>query len=129
LNAAPRPGSYTYSLQVVNTIKIGPVAAIETGSQEVLDSIGKGATVLRQVGAITRHSTLRRLGRISCPTLIVTGTADRLVPPANSRVLQARIPGARLRFFEGGHLFMMQDPRAMPDILGFLAGGPAGEAS
>ena len=71
--------------------------------------VGKGATVMRQVGAITRHSTLRRLDRITCPTLIVTGTADRLVPPENSHVLQARIPGARLVELTGvGHVFPLE---------------------
>ena len=39
------------------------------------------------------------------------------------------MPNAELRLYEGGHLFMMQDPQAMPDILGFLAGGPAGAGS
>jgi hypothetical protein len=30
------------------------------------------------------------------------------------------IPGAQLAFFDGGHLFMMQDAAAMPAMLSFL---------
>ena len=30
--------------------------------------------------------------------------------------------GAELRFFEGGHLFLMQDPQALPAVIGFLEG-------
>lgn len=36
------------------------------------------------------------LGRITAPTLVIHGAADRLVPPANSQDIARRIPGARL---------------------------------
>jgi surfactin synthase thioesterase subunit len=36
--------------------------------------------------------------------------------------MQRQIPGAALHFFEGGHLFMLQDPQAVPAIGDFLAG-------
>ena len=35
---------------------------------------------------------------------------------------RARVPGAELRLYEGGHAFFAQDPQAFPDILDFLAG-------
>jgi pimeloyl-ACP methyl ester carboxylesterase len=51
------------------------------------------------------------LGRLSVPTLVITGEADQLLPPANSRRLADRIPGARLVLVEGGgHLFFMEQP-------------------
>jgi 3-oxoadipate enol-lactonase len=40
----------------------------------------------------------------------------------NSELLAARIPGARLEVFEGGHLFMIQDRSAFPAIIEFLRG-------
>jgi 3-oxoadipate enol-lactonase len=33
-----------------------------------------------------------------------------------------RIPGAELQWFEGGHLFMLQDRAAYPAIIRFLDG-------
>jgi 3-oxoadipate enol-lactonase len=33
-----------------------------------------------------------------------------------------RIPGARLAWFEGGHMFMIQDRAAYPEIIRFLNG-------
>jgi len=39
----------------------------------------------------------------------------------NSELLRDRIPGACLATFDGGHIFMMQDPTAYPTILDFLA--------
>ncbi len=42
------------------------------------------------------------------PTLVISGTADRLVPLANPYLLAARLPNARLSLFEDwGHLLLM----------------------
>ena len=45
---------------------------------------------------------------------------DGLAPRANSEAIASRIPNAELRCYEGGHLFVYQDPQAMPDITAFL---------
>jgi pimeloyl-ACP methyl ester carboxylesterase len=71
--------------------------------------IGPRLAVLRQMAAILGHSTLSRLDRIRCPTLVITGTHDRLVPAINSRVLRERIPDARLVELPGaGHVFPLE---------------------
>jgi pimeloyl-ACP methyl ester carboxylesterase len=63
--------------------------------------------VLRQIGAVL--GSARRVEAISCPTLILTGSADRLIPPSNSRDLWAKIPGARLVELPGaGHAFPLE---------------------
>lgn len=65
--------------------------------------------IIKQLQAIRRHGTFRRLGQITAPTVVVTGTLDRLVPPGNSLVLQSAIPEARLVKFEGaGHVFPLE---------------------
>jgi 3-oxoadipate enol-lactonase len=46
----------------------------------------------------------------------MAGLYDGIAPVANSEAIAARIPGAELRTYEGGHLFIAQDPRAMADI-------------
>ena len=62
-----------------------------------------------QMLAIARHDTLRRLSQIRAPTLVITGDADRLVPPQNSEVLARSIPGARLLLLPGaGHCFPLE---------------------
>ena len=76
------------------------------------------SAVFRQIGAILRHSTLPRLGEIATPTLVVTGTADRLVPPENSRVLHAAIRGAKFRELHGaGHVFPFEREDETVEIL------------
>jgi poly(3-hydroxyoctanoate) depolymerase len=53
--------------------------------------------------AFSTWSSIPFLGGIKAPTLVVCGTRDRLVPPANSRVLARRIPDARLVLLPAGH--------------------------
>ncbi|GIF71409.1 alpha/beta fold hydrolase [Asanoa siamensis] len=50
------------------------------------------------------------LDRIAVPTLIVSATGDRFVPPAQSRELADGIPGARLIQVPGGHVSRLVDP-------------------
>jgi len=50
-----------------------------------------------------------RLGEIEVPTLILHGTADRVVPFENATLLEAGIPDARLELVDGGsHLFFIE---------------------
>lgn len=68
-----------------------------------------------QLAAATLHSTGFRLGCIACPTEVLTGEADRIIPPRNSQVLAARIPGANLTTIpRAGHAFPLEHPEALP---------------
>jgi pimeloyl-ACP methyl ester carboxylesterase len=70
-----------------------------------------GSVALRQITAVALHDTRRRLRGLKVPTLVVTGDADRLVPPANSHALARLIPGARLLVVPGaGHVFPVERP-------------------
>jgi len=56
---------------------------------------------------------LRQLGALAVPTLVVTGAKDVVTPPANSRLIAATIPGARLVLApDAGHSFLFQRPSA-----------------
>ena len=77
----------------------------------------------RQADAIRGHDTTARLGEIRVPTLLTTGAEDILVPPASSRELHARIPGAELvTIDDAGHLhFIEQMERFNAVCLDFLS--------
>jgi pimeloyl-ACP methyl ester carboxylesterase len=81
-------------------------------------------TTLRQMTAVMRYTTARRLPDLRLPTLVITGDADRLVPPENSRVLADLIPGAKLVVLPGaGHCFRLERERETADALeAFFAG-------
>jgi pimeloyl-ACP methyl ester carboxylesterase len=52
-----------------------------------------------------------RLRRITAPTLVVAGSADRFTPRAHADAYTAGIAGARLAVIEGaGHMVPMERP-------------------
>jgi len=75
-----------------------------------------------QLEARRHHDVWDRLPAITCPTLVAAGRYDGLAPVSNSEQIAARVPTAELRVYEGGHLFIAQDRRAIPEISAFLAG-------
>ena len=63
----------------------------------------------RQWEATMHHNTFRRLPQISVPTLVITGSDDKLIPPQNSELMAREIPGAKLVMMEGaGHCFFVE---------------------
>ena len=73
-----------------------------------------------QLAARSHHDVVDRLGRIACPTLVASGRYDGIAPAANGELIASRVPGATFRLYEGGHLFVFQDPTALPEVIGFL---------
>jgi len=84
------------------------------------DEPGHARGAFRQLEARKDHDAWDRLDRIRCPVLIAAGRYDGIALPKTQRNLAGRIQGSELRFFEGGHMFTMQDPEALPAIMEFL---------
>lgn len=68
--------------------------------------------VLWQIVAISTWSSIPVLGCIDAPTLLICGDHDRVVPRANSRLIAARIPNARIVTIEAGHDLQKSGPAA-----------------
>lgn len=75
---------------------------------------------LVQLEARRQHDVWDRLSAITRPTFVGAGRFDGVAPPANSEAIVSRIAGAELHVYEGGHLFFVQDPHALPDAFAFL---------
>jgi pimeloyl-ACP methyl ester carboxylesterase len=59
-----------------------------------------------------------RIASITAPTLLIAGTADRVVDYRNSLALAGSIGGATLRLIPGaGHLVFWEDPRTVADLI------------
>jgi pimeloyl-ACP methyl ester carboxylesterase len=81
---------------------------IEKKARDVQDPEGYRG----QIAAALAHDTYDRLPQIECPTLIITGDGDRVIPGVSSEVLHERIPGSRLEVVaDAGHLFFLERPR------------------
>jgi 3-oxoadipate enol-lactonase len=82
--------------------------------------------------AVLGHSAGSRLRRIACPTVIVTGDDDSLLPHHNSRLLARLVPGAHLEVVPGGHIIPASDPecvrRALDRVRQMASGKPAAPA-
>lgn len=75
-------------------------------------------TVQLQLQAIAGHDTQQRLAEIAAPTLVVHGTVDRMIPPANGELIASLIPGAHLELLEGvGHMFWWERPQRSAELL------------
>ncbi|MCA2960520.1 MAG: alpha/beta fold hydrolase [Silvanigrellales bacterium] len=62
------------------------------------------------------------LPHIACPTLVVTGDEDFVIPKENASFLLSRLPNASLVDYSGaGHLILVEEPEAfVVDVANFL---------
>jgi 3-oxoadipate enol-lactonase len=71
----------------------------------------RSRTVQLQVQAILGHDTSARLPGLELPTLVVHGTADRVLGYANGPLIDSLLPDSHLQTFEDvGHLFWWEQP-------------------
>jgi len=91
------------------------------------DQAEKSADVIRgerlQLAARIGHDVENRLHVITCPTFVTAGKFDGIAPPVNSEAIVERISDATLSLYEGGHMFLAQDPTAIREIRTFLSTG------
>jgi len=68
-------------------------------------------SVDRTIAGIMTFNAEDRLGQIKCPTLIVHGDQDLLIPVGNANLLKSRIPQAEVFIIpNAGHAFQAADP-------------------
>ena len=72
-----------------------------------------------QAAAGASFDAWQRTPLIGAPTLVLHGTEDVVVDPANAALLGERIPDARVELFEGcGHLLFWEDPDRFVEVVG-----------
>jgi len=93
----------------------GPLAA-----QQVLGSGKPGFSDALE--AMCRYPLRDRLEKIKCPTLIIWGDKDRLVPVKDAAIFEKLIPDSRkIVYKDTGHVSMMERPaRFNEDVRAFL---------
>jgi len=68
---------------------------------------------LAHFGSILSHNAGWRLGRVTCPTVILAGDDDTLLPLDNARALARRMPGSHLEVVPGGHILHANNPESV----------------
>ena len=74
----------------------------------------------KQLAARRQHDTFERLGRVRHPVLLAAGRHDGIAPPRNMEAMHRVLANSTLRWFEGGHMFLIQDKTAYPSIVEWL---------
>ena len=73
-----------------------------------------------QLMARKEHDASKRLSDIKVPVLLLGGKYDGIAPVRNMEYLHKNIKSSTLNFYEGGHLFLIQDKQAFKDIISWL---------
>ena len=104
-----------------------PVDAAIVAARGEAAEVRKSDEVLRgerlQLQARIGHDVADRLGSVRVPTFVMAGRYDGIAPPVNSEAIVSLMPDARMKVYEGGHLFTAQDRAAIVDLRAFLADG------
>jgi len=92
-------------------------------AEDRADRLLAGIAALRD-----RPDRTAELPALRCPTLVLAGARDQVIPPEEMRGMSAAIPGARLAILErAGHLSSLEEPAPfLAAVRGFLdqAGAP-----
>ncbi|MDF2867496.1 MAG: hydrolase [Gammaproteobacteria bacterium] len=104
-----KQGKFTEMLAASRGISFSPK---NTGNTELLQlkhqmalAVGPEAFLRQQQAIIHRRDYQTVLPTIKCPTLIITGTDDRILPISDSRKMASAIPSAKLiQLADCGHM-------------------------
>lgn len=95
--------------------------AVEPGVLEGFGGTSRRGYLLQQM-ALWGWTSAPWLPLVRQPTLVLAGRDDRVVRPANLRLIAALLPDARLHVLDDGHLFIIASARETADLVGtFLA--------
>lgn len=111
---ARRPGLRNMTLGMVTRHPSRLPAAL---AAEQLRGAGKPGFV-QALRANIDYPIAERLPEIACPTLIVWGAEDRVIPVGDANMFEQLIPNSRKVIFDGtGHMAMLERPAAFNRLL------------
>ncbi len=74
--------------------------------------------LMSQYAAVNGHDVFGRLRGLHVPTLVIHGTADRMLDAINGDLIASLVPGARLELLAGvGHLFFLEQPERSAQLI------------
>tara|TARA_B100000927_G_scaffold90343_1_gene73084 strand:+ start:1020 stop:1946 length:927 start_codon:yes stop_codon:yes gene_type:complete len=76
--------------------------------------------LLKQLLARKDHNTFEDLRHIDIPVFLMGGKYDGIAPVSNMEAMHEEIKDSKLKFYEGGHLFMIQDKSAFQELIEWL---------
>ncbi|MFM8821543.1 MAG: alpha/beta fold hydrolase [Phenylobacterium sp.] len=98
-------------------------AIAQTATDPFAGEPGREMGARRQIEARAGHDVWEALPAVDVPVLIAAGRFDGIAPPQSQLNLALALKGSVLRFFDGGHMFMIQDRSAPPAMIRILLEG------
>jgi 3-oxoadipate enol-lactonase len=92
---------------------------VEARIRQLIDEATPQGIAAASRGMAQRADSTELLGGISCPTLVIVGEQDALIPPAVTQDYASRIPGAQFAVIpQAGHLSNLEQPEAFLQAIG-----------
>jgi 3-oxoadipate enol-lactonase len=92
---------------------------VEARVRQLIDEATPQGIAAASRGMAQRADSTELLGGITCPTLVIVGEQDALIPPAVTQDYASRIPGAQFAVIpRAGHLSSLEQPEAFLQAIG-----------
>jgi pimeloyl-ACP methyl ester carboxylesterase len=122
LGAAYASGDRVQVFRAMWEINLSPAFRADDSRFAAFEEMAEGLpaprkVVLEQMRACAEHDTSGRLAQISVPTLVVHGTADRLIDVANGKLIASLIPAPIELMEDVGHLFWWEQPERSAELV------------
>ena len=96
---------------------------VEARVRQLIDEATPQGIAAASRGMAQRADSTGLLGDITCPTLVIVGEQDALIPPAVTQDYASRIPGAQFAVIsQAGHLSNLEQPEAFLQAIGGFLG-------
>jgi 3-oxoadipate enol-lactonase len=130
LGAAWRSGDPVQVYRAMWVINLSPAFRAEDSNfgpfREMAEALPAPAPVIyEQMRACSRHDTSERLGQLQMPTMVIHGTADRLLKAANGEQIAALVGVEPQLLDDVGHLFWWEQPERSAELIRQHAMAPA----
>jgi pimeloyl-ACP methyl ester carboxylesterase len=118
--------NFEATIDVVCQWVFGPTASeqlMNACRQVMLNTLP--AVILGDYSACNQFDIMETLNKIDLPTLVVSGTADKLTPPKYGEYLCEHIPGANHSIIiDAGHMMALEKPEELTKIIADFLGTP-----
>jgi len=92
---------------------------VEARVRQLIDEATPQGIAAASRGMAQRADSTELLGGITCPTLVIVGEQDALIPPAVTQDYASRIPGAQFAVIpQAGHLSNLEQPETFLQVIG-----------
>jgi pimeloyl-ACP methyl ester carboxylesterase len=120
LELASNPSSFMSTVETVieNSYSSGVDLRVkELAVQQMAET--RQAVLYGDFLACDEFDVMEHVNKIQVPTLLISGSADRMSPSNRSEYLRDQIEGAQLQIVDGaGHMVMIEQPEEVAGLLG-----------